>query len=224
MKYEHLLFDLDGTLTESAPGIINSIQYALKSFGISETDPERLKLYIGPPLMTSLTQIAGLPEDDARKAMKIYHDYYSEKGLFENSVYDGIPETLQKLKAAGKKLYIATSKPELFMRRIIEKFGIADFFDFAGGSDIEETRAEKWQVIQYVVKSCSLEGAVADGRVLMIGDRKHDIEGARKNNIPTMGVLFGYGTREELTEYGASLIAQTPEDIARIILSEDNPS
>lgn len=214
MKYTHLFFDLDGTLTESGEGITNCVKYALEKFGIKENNIENLKKFIGPPLVDSFMNFYGFSETKAREAMKIYRERFGTIGLFENAVYKGIPEVLQKLKDSGKKLYVATSKPEIYVPRILEHFDLAKYFEFAGGSDIEETRSNKALVIDFVIKQNHLENEKSN--IVMIGDRKHDLIGAKQNGLDSIGVLWGYGNREELTEYGATQIIESVEDLLSI--------
>ncbi len=212
-SYTHLFWDLDGTLTESAPGIMNSARYALKFYGIEDVDEATLKKFIGPPLMDSFQDFFGFSQEKAREAMKKYREYFAEKGLFENSVYPGIIDALKKLKDQGKHLYVATSKPEIYMKKILQKFELADFFDFAGGADVEETRSRKDLVIEYVIRENKLEEQVKARKILMIGDRKHDIIGAHKNSIPCCACLWGYGNREEYAENKADFIIEKPADL-----------
>ena len=212
-SFTHLFWDLDGTLTESAPGIMNSARHALEYYGIRDVPESTLKKFIGPPLMDSFQELFGFSREKAYEAMGKYREYFGEKGLFENSVYDGIIETLQALKNQGKHLYVATSKPEVFMKRILEKFNLAPFFEFAGGSDLEESRSEKALVIQYVIQENNLEDEQEKGRILMIGDRKHDIIGAHKNKIPCCACLWGYGSRQEFSEFGADYVIERPGEL-----------
>lgn len=214
-EFDSFFWDLDGTLTESSPGIINSVKYALERFGINETDEEKLKLFVGPPLMFSFQEFYGFSKEDARKAMNIYREYFGEKGLFENSVYKGIKETLNELKLLGKRLFVATAKPEIYMTRILDKFELTDFFEDACGSDLEETRSEKSKVIEYTINKNNLSEEQKSGKILMIGDRKYDIIGAHKNNLKCAGVLWGYGSKEELSENGADFLVENPEDFLR---------
>ncbi len=216
MSFKYLFWDLDGTLTESGPGIKNCVRYALKAFGIEETDEKKLDLFIGPPLLDSFQNLYGFSEEDSRKAMKIYRERFGVTGLFENSVYPGIIETLAALKADGKKLYVATGKPEIYMFRILEHYGLAPYFEFAGGSDTDETRSHKDEIIDYVVRESHLEKARDAGEILMIGDRKHDIIGAHKNNIKCCAVKWGYGSQEEFEENGADFIISAPSDVKSI--------
>ena len=215
--YTYLLFDLDGTLTDPAMGITNSVAFALARFGIQNKDRKQLYPYIGPPLVNAFMEFAGLSHEDAQKALGYYREYFAPKGIFENKPYEGIIETLRKLKMAGKRLLVATSKPEPYARRIIEHFGMADYFEFVAGASMDEVRVKKEDVIRYAFESIGVSGEVS---ALMIGDRRHDIEGAAKNGIDSMGVLYGYGSREELEEAGATYLAESPVNIAELILSK----
>ena len=212
-SYRYLFFDLDGTLTESAPGIMNSARYALAQYGITDVPDSTLRKFIGPPLMDSFQELFGFSSEKAREAMKKYREYFAEKGLFENSVYEGIRETLTLLKSQGKHLFVATSKPEIYTNRILEKFDLTHFFEFVGGADIEETRSEKAKVIRYVVDEARLEEERQNGLILMIGDRKHDIIGAHKNEIPCCACLWGYGSQEEFNENGADFVISAPQEL-----------
>lgn len=212
-QFTHFFWDLDGTLTRSAEGIVNSVRYALESFGIKEADDENLKRFIGPPLAESFNVFYGLNEEQCNKVIEKYREFYTEKGIFQNAVYEGIPETLQKLKESGKKLYVATSKPEVFMFRILEHFNLAQYFDFAGGADMAEARSEKHKVIEYVIKHENLQAEQKSGKILMIGDRKHDILGARKNGLKCCAVLWGYGSQKEFEEFEADFIISKPADL-----------
>ena len=216
MKYTHLFFDLDGTLTESGPGIMNCVKYALEKFGINESDTEKLKRFIGPPLVNSFMDFYNFSESDAREAMRIYRERFGTIGIFENAVYSGIPETLQKLKDSGKKLYVATSKPEIYVPRILDHFDLSKYFENAEGSDIEETRSNKALVIKYVIEKNGLEEEAKTNKIVMIGDRKHDIIGAKKNSLESIGCLWGYGSRKELSEHGATRIIERVEDLLEV--------
>lgn len=214
--FTHIFFDLDGTLTDPGLGITNSVMHALERFGIPTADRASLYKYIGPPLMDSFREFNGFSEAQARVAIDAYREYFSVTGLFENEVYPGIPPLLERLKSAGKKLVVATSKPEDFSLRILEHFGLLPYFDFVAGSLMDETRTRKWEVIQWALEQfCG-----PDCRVLMVGDRKHDVEGAARFGIPCLGVLYGYGGREELERAGAAALAATPEEIGAYILSD----
>lgn len=214
--YENILFDLDGTLTDSAPGILNCVQNALSVMGISE--PENIMRFVGPPLYESFASFCGMNEEQVIEAVRLYRERYTDIGLFENSVYDGVPEMLERLKNGGRRLFVATSKPEVFAVRILDRFGLSDFFEVIGGADIVGSRGsrnEKDEVIEYVLEQA---GQPDRSTVLMIGDRKHDIIGAEKCGVHCMAALWGYGSEEEFYEYGADYIAKTPQEAADMIL------
>lgn len=219
MKYKTYLFDLDGTLTDSGRGIINAVRYSLKRFGDEIPEEETLLKFIGPPLWESFETFLGFSREKAENAVKLYREYYNETGLFENSVYSGIPELLEALRSDGAKLAVATSKPEVFSLKILERFDLLKYFDSVTGSELDGTRTEKSDVI-----ACALEKFTARGKspeeiksgAVMVGDRKHDIIGARKNGLPCIAVLYGYGDETEFREYGADYIVKTPQDITDI--------
>ena len=213
--FDYVFFDLDGTLTDPALGITNSFIHALKFYGIPIPSYEELCKLIGPPLPYSFETTFGFPHDKAMEAVAKYREYFSTKGLFENKVYDGIPELLQALKEKGKHLVVATSKPEEYSIKIIEHFNLAKYFDFVCGSNMDESRSKKDEVIAYAMERCGL-GEGDKTRIIMIGDRFHDIEGAKKNNLKSCGVLFGYGSREELQNAGADYIAEKVEDLTKL--------
>lgn len=212
-KYQYYLFDLDGTLTDSGMGITNSVKHALKKYGIEEQNMETLKKFIGPPLAESFQKYYGFSVEESKRAIGYYREYYQRDGIFENEVYDGIPELLETLKGAGKTLIVATSKPELFAEQILEHFKLAPYFDCIAGASMDESRVDKAEVIAYALKKYGTEKK--EGMV-MIGDREHDIIGAKKNGLDSIGVLFGYGSREELEKARADHIVETPGEIAAI--------
>jgi len=214
-KFKHIFFDLDGTLTESAPGIISSVRYSLEKFDIKDQTDAQLQRFIGPPLTVSYQDYYNFSLEDAFKAMGFYREYYAVKGIFENALYDGIPEMLKVLKEKGYQLYIATSKPEVYMKKIIAHFGIDSYFADVSGGDLEEKHNEKWMIVDTLIQRNNLKNAVENGEVLMIGDRKHDILGARKNNIPTCGVLWGYGSLEEFEEFNADFVSEKVTDLIK---------
>lgn len=214
--YEYILFDLDGTVTDSALGITNSVAYALEKINIEVKDKNELLRFIGPPLTVSFKEFYNLPEDKMTQAVGFYRERYGEVGLFENEVYSGIPELLEKLKKAGKKIILATSKPEEYASRILEHFDLLKYFDFVAGSTLTGLRNEKAAVIKYVLE----ENNITDlSSVIMVGDRKHDVIGAKENGVDTIGVLYGYGDEEELKKAGALHIAETPAGLGNLILS-----
>lgn len=210
-----ILFDLDGTLTESGIGITNSVKYALKKFGIEENDYDVLKRFIGPPLIDAFMEIYGFSKEDAKKAVSYYREYYRETGLFENAVYSGIVKLLTTLKDAGKTLFIATAKPDDFSMRILKHFDLAKYFSFFACATFDGTRLTKDDVISYAIT----EGNITDvSQAVMIGDRKQDILGAKAFNMDSVGVLYGYGSREELETAGVDYIAETADDILELLI------
>ena len=212
--FKALLFDLDGTLTDPFEGIANSIAYALRKFGIEIEDKHSLTAFIGPPLVQSFCTFCGFTRDNALKAVEFYREYFAEKGLYENVVYDGIVPMLQMLKAHGKQLYVATSKPEVFAKRIIEHFGMAEYFVGVAGATMDTSRNEKADVIAYALNMYAVDAENA----LMIGDRKHDILGAKANGLRSMGVLYGYGDEKELLAAGADMLADSPHTIGEMLI------
>ncbi len=206
----NILFDLDGTLTDPGPGIKNSIRYALKKEQLPPLPEETLNAFIGPPLIDSFMKYCGASAEEARHLTDVYREYFREKGLYENTVYPGIPEVLQKLKERGFRLYLATSKPEPFAKIILEHFGLAGLFTFIGGATMEETRTKKDEVIQYVLE----ENRLIKEECLMVGDRSYDIDGAHQCGLCAIGVLYGYGTIQELKD--AEAWAQNPEELLDI--------
>ena len=214
MSYEYILFDLDGTLTDSAIGITNSVKYALNKFGIEVVNGGELNRFVGPPLMDSFINYYGFSEEQAKTAVEYYREYYVEKGIFENLVYDGCENMLQSLKDNGMKLIVATSKPEIFAKQILEYFDIAKYFTYIAGSNIDGTRVKKDEVIQYALESCNIKDLT---KLIMIGDRVYDILGAKKVGINSIGVLYGYGDRNELENAGADFIVETVTEIGNIL-------
>lgn len=210
--YRTVLFDLDGTLTESGIGITRSVAYALKKHGITETDQSKLDRFVGPPLIDSFMRFYGFSQEDAVQAVADYREYYAVTGIFENRVYDGVFEMLEALKAAGVRCILATSKPDGYANQILEHFGLAKYFDFVAGATMDEKRTRKSDVIAYALEQTNVVDAV------MVGDREHDVLGAKENNLPTIGVTYGYGSRKELEHSGAAYIAETPAQVAKYIL------
>lgn len=210
--YDLILFDLDGTLTESGIGITRSVAHSLRKYGIEETDQAKLDRFVGPPLIDSYMRYYGFSREQAVQAVEHYREYYAVTGIFENRVYDGVIPMLQALNEAGKICVLATSKPEHYAVQILEHFGLSDCFAFVAGATMDEKRTKKADVIAY-----ALEKAGQTGKAIMVGDRKHDIEGAKAHGLPSIGVLYGYGSREELEAAGATYIAATAEEILKFV-------
>ena len=212
----YLLFDLDGTLTDSAEGILRCVQYALEQCGTPEPDAEKLRPFIGPPLLDSFQEFCGMPPARAAFAVEQYRKRFSTVGLLENAVYDGIPELLEKLREHGYVLAVATSKPEEYAKRIADKFDFAKYFAGIYGATMDGSLIRKADVIRYALDNLGVERENYD-QVVMVGDRNNDIYGAKENGIQVIGVLYGYGDLAELQSAGADYIAKMPEEIAQII-------
>ncbi len=213
--FKYILFDLDGTITDSAKGITDSVKYALKKMGEKIPPYETLCRFIGPPLKTGFSEFCGMSDKAADRAVEYYREYYHVKGVLDCEVYPGIPALLEKLQGAGKRAVLATSKPEKFAKIILEHFGLSKYFYFIGGASFDDTRNEKYQVIEYVINACGIKDKTA---AVMVGDRFHDIEGAKFNGISTVGVLYGFGNRKELENAGADAIAESVSALESILL------
>lgn len=213
-KYEIILFDLDGTLTDPFEGITNSVVYSLNSYGISVTDKAELKCFIGPPLFASFEKYYGFSKEKAIEAVDRYREYFGDKGIFENRLYEGAVELLSKLKAKGKKIVLATSKPELFALRILEFFDIEKYFDVIVGSTMDGSLINKGDIIRVALEKI---GSPDKKHCIMIGDKSHDIIGARQNAVDSIGVLYGYGSKEELVEANPNYIAENFNELEKIL-------
>jgi len=211
--YKTLLFDLDGTLTDPGEGITNSVAYALRCFGIKPPIREALYPFIGPPLADSFQNFYGFSNEDALKAVECYRVYYREQGIFENALYPGIGELLRDLRQSGYQIILATSKPEQFAIQILEHFGILPYFHHVAGA-LMDARTKKSEVIAHALAISGAEAASA----LMIGDREYDVLGAKEFSIPAIGVLYGYGSREELEAAGAASIAESVQALREYLL------
>ena len=213
-RKDYILFDLDGTLTDPKEGITKSVQHALEHFGIQTDDLDSLTPFIGPPLRDSFKRYYGFSDEQAWEGVQAYREYFSVRGWVQNKEYPGIKEMLEALKEAGRVLLVATSKPEEFAKKILDHFDMAEYFDFIGGANMDETRVRKGDVIRYVLE----ENQITElDKVVMIGDREHDIIGAKENSIDSIGVLYGYGDREELSVAGADWIVDTVEELGSLL-------
>lgn len=215
--FKYIFFDLDGTLTDPAQGITNSFIHALKYFGVEIPSYETLCTFIGPPLVDTFKTQFGFDEEKAQLGVKKYREYFADKGLFENSVYPGIENLLKELISNGKHLIVATSKPEEYSIRILEKFGLSKYFQHICGSNMDETRSKKDEVIKYALDKAGISD---NSSVLMIGDRMHDIIGAHAHNIKVCAVMFGYGNLEEFKLNHADYIANNIEELKYICLEK----
>ena len=211
-----ILFDLDGTLTDPKIGITKSVAYALEKFGVKVPDMDALTPFIGPPLYESFMGFYGFSRTDADRAVVAYREYFSGAGIFENEVYEGIPEMLAALSGKGKILGLATSKPHVFAVRILEHFKLDGYFTFVSGSELDGRRNEKSEVVAYALEYLP---TAAPRACVMVGDREHDIIGAKANGIDSVGVLFGYGGREELENAGATYIAGSVDELRTLLFS-----
>lgn len=211
MTKKAILFDLDGTLTDSGEGILNSFILAMEHFGLPVPSREALRVVVGPPLNASFRDF-GLPQENWDEAVKIFRDRYTAVGKFENRPYDGIAPMLESLKNQGHKLYVATSKPEDMAVEILEHFDLAKYFSRICGASLDESRASKDRVIAYLLETCG-----AEGEMVMVGDTKYDMLGAKAHGIPGIGVSWGYGTVEELQQSGATAIVDTPEKLLELL-------
>ena len=208
-----ILFDLDGTLTDPEEGITNSVVYALKTYGIKET-PANCRRFIGPPLGPELQKVYGV---DPRESVLRFREYFEERGIFENVIYPDTEAVLQRLKSAGKKLAVATSKPEVFAEKVLEHFGIRKYFDGVFGATLDESRVQKPEIIHEALNAFPGLDAV------MVGDRMHDIQGAKASHIPSVGLLSGFGSRQELEEAGADHIVSSLTDTLPLLLGQADP-
>ncbi|MTD38436.1 HAD hydrolase-like protein [Erwinia sp. CPCC 100877] len=217
MLYNTILFDLDGTITNSGTGIINSVRYALEKMSLEVPDDTELASFIGPPLSESFQKNFELSETASNQAIAYYREYYREKGIYENHLYEGIDALLINLKQADAQLYIATSKPEIFAKQILNYFHLDQYFTGIYGATLDSQRSKKGDVIRYALE----EGAIHDlQQTVMIGDRQHDILGAKENNLASIGVLYGFGERSELALAQADYIVAAPAEIGQLIINK----
>lgn len=217
MKYKSLFFDLDGTLTDSSEGITKCAQLALRHFGIPAEDLSALRVFIGPPLRESFPRF-GVPEAQVEEAVEVFRSRYNVVGKFENRPYNGIRELLGRLKQEGYRLFVATSKPEVTAKEILQKFDLAKYFELICGATMDGQRDSKESVIQYLLSQIDGENA------LMIGDTAYDVNGANVFGIPTLGVTWGFGSREEMLEAGAIGLVDTPEALYHAIAEKTENS
>ena len=216
MKKTHILFDLDGTLTDPGEGITNSVAYALAHFGISVADRSALYCFIGPPLMDSFMEHYGFTEEQATEAVRVYREYFADRGWAENTVYEGIEAMLAELVSAGKTLLVATSKPQVFAERILIHFGLDKYFTHICGVALQAPR--EYGKADVIRDALDRAGVTDCSAAVMVGDRHHDIDGARAIGISSVGVLYGYGDRAEHEKAGAEAIAEDVAELKKILL------
>lgn len=214
-QYKYLLFDLDGTITDSETGITRCVAYALNYLGIQVNDLRELSPFIGPPLLDSFKDFYNFTDEQATVAVAKYRERYADKGILENELYPGIEELLADAQKNGKTVILATSKPEIFAKRILDHFGLSDYFSFVAGSGLDGSLHTKTDVINYILQSNQITNLES---VVMIGDRKHDIIGAKNVGIDSIGVLYGFGDYKELSDAGADHIAENIPALRKLLL------
>ena len=215
-KYDVIAFDLDGTLSDPANGLIQGFVYCFKKLGIGYENEEDLRKYIGPSLYEEWQEDFGFTPDEANAAIEVFREYYNIYGWWDNTLYDGIHEMLTELKSAGKKIVLATSKPLDTAKNVLELFGLTGYFDFIGGATSHQND-QKWQVLNWSLSSVGvdLEDPDSLAKCILVGDRKYDAEGAKICGIDSMGVLYGHGTKEEIYSSGFTVYAESVSDISK---------
>ena len=211
--YKAIFFDLDGTLTESGEGITKSVQYALEKLGKPEEDLDKLRVFIGPPLMEQFMKYADVDETEARRAVEYYRERYAVKGIFENRPYDGVENLLRELKGKGYILAVASSKPEYYVTKILDYFNLSSYFEVVVGSELNGARTSKTEVIEEALKRLNMSDRRKE--VLMVGDKEHDVLGAIAAGLACVAVGYGYGTKEELTAAQPLKIVASIEELLR---------
>ena len=212
-----VLIDLDGTISDSSPGMLTGFRKVFDRFDMEQPSDESIRRHFGPPLAVTWREVYGMTDEQIVVGLEVYREYYHDVGMFENNLYDGIPDLIKDLHAKGVTLSTATSKPEFSASRIIEHFGLREYFTFIGAADLAGTRDDKSAVIAHTLEN--LQASSQTHSIVMMGDRRHDVEGARENGIDTIGVLWGYGTAEELSTAGAIALAERPRDAGDLLLS-----
>lgn len=218
MIEKYILFDLDGVISDNSEGIMNGVRRVIEHFSLKTLGHDELLRFIGPPLKDSFSEYLHLPDEQLERAVGIYREYYRSRGIFENVMYDGVPDMLKRLRDSGALLYLATSKPEEFARQICARFGIDGLFEFIGGASLDGTRDRKSDVIRYVLA----ENAIDPRRAVMVGDRSYDALGAAELSIPCVGVLYGFGSRDELLRAGCKSLADSPASLAEHLCSAES--
>lgn len=213
-----ILFDLDGTLTDSGPGIIRCVQYALRKMGRPVPEAQELACFVGPPLLEQFMDYGGFSREEGMEAVRFYRERYSSAGIFENALYPGIPEMLEHLAGRGIRLGVASSKPEIYVRQILEYFGLLKYLDPVTGSELDGRRTDKTEVIEEALRRSGYKNA--EEQVIMCGDRCYDARGAAGRGLRFVGVSYGYGSREELLEAGAERIAGTVRELEQMLLED----
>jgi phosphoglycolate phosphatase len=216
-KYDTVLFDLDGTLTDSAPGITKSVQYALQKMGLEVPDYTRLTGFVGPPLAEGFRDYCGFSDEECAQAVAHFRVRFTAVGIFENAPYDGVENMLKTLTENGLRLMLATSKPEIFARQILERFSLSGYFEKIAGATLDGTRVEKADVIEHLLEGCETDRS----RAVMVGDRRFDADGAAACGLSCIGVLYGYGVREEFLGSNVTALAQDVGELTALLLAEE---
>lgn len=212
-----VLIDLDGTISDSSPGMLTGFRKVFDRFDMEQPSDESIRRHFGPPLAVTWREIYGMTDEQILVGLEVYREYYHDVGMFENNLYDGVPELIKDLNGEGVTLSTATSKPEFSASRIIEHFGLREYFTFIGAADLSGTRDDKSAVIAHTLEH--LKASSQSHSIVMMGDRRHDVEGAREQGIDTIGVLWGYGSAEELSNAGAIALAERPRDAGDLLLN-----
>ena len=217
MRYQYLLFDLDGTITDPKVGITTCVQYALEHFGIHEQDNDKLEPFIGPPLQDSFEQFYHMDAETAKKAVAKYRERFQTVGLYENEIYDGMLNLLKTLKEGGCRLAVASSKPTVFVKKILEHFDVAQYFDVVVGSELDGSRTKKEEVVQEALRQLDPKGQASSGQMVMIGDRCFDVQGAKAHHLDSIGVAYGYAAEGELQQAGATFVVDTVQQLKELL-------
>ena len=208
--YKNIMFDLDGTVTDSGRAIMSSVEYALSHFRITDQPREKLQTFIGPSLFDSFEREYSMSEDDCNKAVSLYRSIYEKERMYDVDIYDGIPELLERLKKSGHTVLLITSKPLVFSKKILEKIGLAEYFDYMVGPDLSDHSSDKKRLIENAVNTHGLK----KNECVMIGDTKYDIIGASEAGVDSIAVTYGYGKNEEMKEAGATYMADSVQEVA----------
>lgn len=217
MRYQYLLFDLDGTITDPKVGITTCVQYALEHFGIHEPDNDKLEAFIGPPLQDSFEQFYHMDAETAKQAVAKYRERFQTVGLYENEIYDGMADLLKTLKEGGCRLAVASSKPTVFVKKILEHFDVVQYFDVVVGSELDGSRAKKEEVVQEALRQLDPKGQVSSGQMVMIGDRCFDVQGAKAHHLDSISVAYGYAAEGELQQAGATFVVDTVQQLKELL-------
>ena len=212
-----VLIDLDGTISDSSTGMLTGFRKVFDRFDLEQPSDESIRRHFGPPLAVTWREVYGMTDEQIVVGLEVYREYYHDVGMFENNLYDGVPDLIKDLHAEGVTLSTATSKPEFSASRIVQHFGLREYFTFIGAADLAGTRDDKSAVIAHTLEN--LQASSQTHSIVMMGDRRHDVEGARDHGIDTIGVLWGYGTAEELTDAGAIALVETPKAAGDFLLS-----